>query len=124
MNLPFGLESFDLVTLITTLEFLPEPTLALAEAARVARRGLVLGVINRESHIGRDYQRQGAPPWQSAQFYTPSELVRMIHKARLSSHRPFWRTTLWRVFPWGLPLPWGGFIGMGLRLEQAGRHPS
>jgi len=26
--------------------------------------------------------------------------------------------------PGGLPLPWGGFIGMGLRLEQAGRHPS
>lgn len=49
--LPFHDSEFDLVVLITALEFVNEPEQALAEAVRVARRGLLLGVLNRQSWL-------------------------------------------------------------------------
>ena len=49
LHLPVADRSFDLVALITTLEFVPDPARALAEAARVARQGILLGVLNRYS---------------------------------------------------------------------------
>jgi len=45
-RLPFADGAFDLVALVTTLEFLEQPEEALAEALRVARCGVVLGVLN------------------------------------------------------------------------------
>ena len=58
LALPLSTAAFDLVALITTLEFLPEPIQALAEALRVARQGLVLGVLNRQSLLGRQSKRE------------------------------------------------------------------
>ncbi len=118
VHLPFADGAFDLVAMITTIEFLRDPLAALQETSRVARRGLILGVINRKSWIGREYQQQGGPPWQSAHFFTPDELIQMLGAIKDSASDPFWRTTLWRFFPWALPLPWGGFIGIGLRLKS------
>jgi len=46
LMVPFLSKSIDLVAMITTLEFLSEPGQGLAEARRVARQGLVLGVLN------------------------------------------------------------------------------
>ena len=59
--LPFRSASIDLVVLITTLEFLPNPVQALAEALRVARQGLLLGVLNAQSHLGRRYKHKAGP---------------------------------------------------------------
>ncbi len=116
-QLPFPDQSFDIVALITTLEFLQDAADALQEAHRVACRGLILGAINRKSWIGRGYRRQGDPPWEHAHFFTPRELVQMVRQITAKESSPFWRTTLWRFWPWALPLPWGGFIGMGVRIE-------
>lgn len=118
LHLPFEDEAVDLVAMITTIEFLEDPLIALREATRVARKGVFLGVINRESWIGRVYQQQGGPTWQSAQFFTPDELVQMLGVIKDSASDSFWRTTLWRFFPWALPLSRGGFIGIGLRLKS------
>ena len=52
LALPFSTAAFDLVALVTTLEFLLKPIQALAEALRVARQGLVLAVLNRQSLLG------------------------------------------------------------------------
>lgn len=49
--LPFEHQRFDLVALITTLEFVTDPVQALREALRVARLGLLLGVLNRQSLV-------------------------------------------------------------------------
>ena len=46
-RLPCRGGAIDLVVFVTTLEFLEQPVVALAEAARVARQGLVLVVLNR-----------------------------------------------------------------------------
>ena len=43
LALPFGARTFDLVIFVTSLEFVADQTLALIEASRVARCGLLLG---------------------------------------------------------------------------------
>lgn len=48
-RLPFRNESTDLAFFLTTLEFLEDPVLALHEAFRVARRGVVAIALNRRS---------------------------------------------------------------------------
>ena len=117
LALPFSTGAFDLVALVTTLEFLPEPVQALAEALRVARHGLVLGVLNRQSLLERQSKREGGPIWGVARFFALAELSRLVHRA--AAGRPteiIWRTTLWPVWSGVLPLPWGGFIGMAVML--------
>ena len=117
LMLPFPVGTFDLVALITTLEFLPDPIRALAEAIRIARQGLILGVLNGQSHLGRQYKRQGGPIWEVARFFALDELKRMIENATGEKPRVVWRTTLWLLCPGALPLPWGGFIGMAVKLS-------
>jgi ubiquinone/menaquinone biosynthesis C-methylase UbiE len=113
LALPFPSKAYDLVAIITTLEFLPDPARALAEALRIARRGLVLGVLNRRSLVGRRLKNEGGPVWDAARFFTPAELTQLVQRAAAGKRTEIiWRTTLWRVWPRELPLPWGGFIGL------------
>ena len=117
LALPFPTEAIDLVALITALEFLPEPVQALVEALRVARQGLVLGVLNRRSLLGWRLKREGGPIWGVARFFTPAELDRLVQSAAVG--RPIetmWQTTMWPIGSGILPLPWGGFIGMAVRV--------
>jgi len=123
LALPFPTGAFDMVALITTLEFVPDPVHVLADALRVARYGLILGVLNRQSVLCRQLTRKGGPVWEAARFYTPAELGRLVRRA--AAGRPVkvvWRTTLWPVWPRALPLPCGGFIGMAVSLLEAGRR--
>jgi len=124
--LPFADQTWDLVALITTLEFVPDPERAILEAMRVARKGLLLGVLNRWSLLTLGYRRSGKPLWKSAHFFTPAELKRLVHRTagdRLQDVR--YRTTLWPVpLVTDLPLPWGGFIGMAVHLRERQQNQS
>ncbi len=119
LTLPFATGAFDLSVLITTLEFVADPALALVEALRVARCGLILGVLNRHSLLGWRLRRSGQSLWQIAHFFTPAELARLVQRAGAGKPaRITWRTTLWPLWPGALLLPWGGFIGMAVRLGR------
>jgi ubiquinone/menaquinone biosynthesis C-methylase UbiE len=119
LALPFATGAFDLSVLITTLEFVADPALALVEAMRVARYGLILGVLNRQSLMGWRLKRSGESLWQMAHFFTPSELAQLVLRAAAGKPaRITWRTTLWPLWPGTLLLPWGGFIGMAVRLGR------
>jgi ubiquinone/menaquinone biosynthesis C-methylase UbiE len=119
LALPFPCRSFDLVALITTLEFLPDPAQALMEALRVARHGLILGVLNRQSLLGRQLKNEGGPVWDAARFFTPAELTQLVQRAAAGKRIDIiWQTTLWPVWPRELPLPWGGFIGLAVQMTQ------
>jgi ubiquinone/menaquinone biosynthesis C-methylase UbiE len=119
LMLPFLSKSIDLVAMITTLEFLSKPGQGLAEARRVAREGLILGVLNAKSRLGQRYKREGGPIWEVARFFTPDELVQLIQETIGGEADVSWRTTLWQFWPGTLPLPWGGFIGMAVKLFDA-----
>jgi ubiquinone/menaquinone biosynthesis C-methylase UbiE len=119
LALPFSSRSFDLVALITTLEFLPDPDQALTEALRVARHGLILGVLNRQSLLGRQLKNERGPVWGVARLFTPAGLVKLVRRAAAGKQVDvIWRTTLWPVWPRELPLPWGGFIGLAVQMTQ------
>lgn len=119
-SLPLESRSFDLTLLITTLEFVADPFLVLTEAVRVARQGVILGVLNRWSWLTMRYRASGKSIWRSAHFFTPFELKDLIHRAagdRFQGLR--WRTTLWPIpCVRDLPLPFGGFIGLAARLTD------
>ncbi len=124
-QLPFADDAFDLVTLITTLEFLTEPETALREAARVARQGLLLGVLNRWSLMGLQRRLAGLfrpTIFDTAHFYGVGELSRLVRRAVGQVSWLTWDTTLWPHFLPHSPLtghrlPWGGFIGMSVSLR-------
>jgi ubiquinone/menaquinone biosynthesis C-methylase UbiE len=119
LALPFPSGAFDLVALITTLEFVTDPAQVLAEATRVARHGLILGVLNRQSLLAWRRKRSGEALWQMARFFTPAELVRLVQQAAAGTRvKIVWRTTLWPVWPGELSLPWGGFIGMAVSMVE------
>jgi ubiquinone/menaquinone biosynthesis C-methylase UbiE len=117
LTLPFPERSFELVIAVTTLEFVSEPLIMLKEMLRVASIGILLGVINRQSLLGKHLRDEGGAIWKEARFYKPSELDEMIRlaggKIKLKIN---WQTTLWPIWPWALPLPWGGFIGVAVEM--------
>jgi SAM-dependent methyltransferase len=124
-KLPLRSDCCDLVAMITTLEFLEDPVRALREAIRVARHGLILGVLNRQSRLGRRLGRRGGPIWGTAHLYTPADLTGIVKLAL--DGRPAtltWRTTLWPWWPGDLPRAQGGFVGMAVRpaVEGEGQH--
>jgi ubiquinone/menaquinone biosynthesis C-methylase UbiE len=122
LALPFSTAAFDLVALITTLEFVADPVQALGEGLRVCRQGLLLGVLNRQSLLGWQLTKKGGPIWDNARFFTRAELTHLVRRAATGERIEIvWRTTLWPGYPGALLLPWGGFIGMAAMLPERRR---
>jgi SAM-dependent methyltransferase len=120
--LPFPDGSFDAVAFVTTLEFVSDPGRALAEAFRVARRGVVVGALNRHSLLGRRLRRRGGPIWSSARLFAVRELRQLVAGAAGGREpRIVVRTSLWPLWPGSLALPWGGFIGLAAVVSGPGR---
>jgi ubiquinone/menaquinone biosynthesis C-methylase UbiE len=121
LPLPSGV--FDLVALITTLEFVADPVRALREALRVSRHGLILGVLNRHSLLGLQLKNKGGAIWSAAHLFTPAELADQVRRAAAGKRvEIIWSTTLWPAWPGALPLPFGGFIGMAVTLLERGER--
>ena len=118
-QLPFRDRSFDVVTIITTLEFVTSPSRVLEEAVRVARRGLLIGALNRTSRLGRKLRSATDEPWVNANLLTVSQLRQWIADACGGLDFSLtWLTTLWPGLAKALRLPWGDFIGMAVRWED------
>jgi ubiquinone/menaquinone biosynthesis C-methylase UbiE len=128
--LPFRDGGVDLVAFITSLEFIDRPAAALREAGRVARRGLLLGVLNLASPLG--VQRtvaarlQPASPFRAAAFPTPRRLERLVRRSLGPRVREIrWQTAIWPGWlpRWVRPRPFGAFIGMLVVLRESEEHP-
>ena len=120
LTLPFRERSFDIVALITALEFVSSPVAALEEAARVARQGLLIGALNRWSLVAWWRRLRAAQSYRGARFFTSRELQRLVR--RLHERKPTlqWRTRLY-PFPWldGIgALPFGAFVMMSVRFRE------
>ncbi len=100
---------------------------ALAEALRVARCGVVLGVLNRWSVLGLQRRLAGffhQTVYDAARFYGVGELKRLLRSVSGGKGRIVWHTTLFpHRWPWSQArLPWGGFIGMVLVVSDRSRE--
>lgn len=125
--LPFENQLFDLVALITTLEFVTDPVQALREAMRVTRQGLLLGVLNRQSLVEDVHLLRGQHPagvLTQAHRLSVKEFKRCVRQAAgKQSMIITWRTTIFsgRLPPCATWLPWGEYLGMAVHLEPMKR---
>lgn len=128
VRLPFVDGAFDVTSFITTLEFLSRPDAALAEAVRVAREGVVLGVLNRCSGLALRRRLSGLfrpTVYGHARFYSVKELAQRLRSAVDEAAHVVWVTALYPLWEYRSPswpsplahLPWGGFIAMALHRE-------
>lgn len=81
-QLPFADNSFDLVAMITTLEFFSSPSKALEEAFRVSKGKVFLGILNRNSLLAWKRKRSEKNVWQEAHFYTLKEVRNLLGKGK------------------------------------------
>ncbi len=119
-NLPYEDNEFDTVALITTLEFVDEPHLALKEAFRVARRNVLLGTLNRFSIGGLNYRLERI--WKDsiysrARFFSVFQLRRMCDRILYGAVPTEWRTGL------SFPLPMLAYLQFLERVPIIQRSP-
>jgi ubiquinone/menaquinone biosynthesis C-methylase UbiE len=91
-SLPFRDRSFDIVTAITLLAFVPEADRAVSEMARVLRAGgrLVIGDLGKWSLWAASRRIRGwmgSETWREARFRTASELRELVENAKLNVER-------------------------------------
>lgn len=123
--MPFQHHSFDALAFITTFEYYKNPVQVIQEAARVAKYGIAMGMMNRNSPKvlrRRLQQMMGKNPFYvTATFYTPAQLTHIIHQAlKGRKYSIEWTCTgLPKWFPvqqWRLPL--GDFFGLYIHLND------
>lgn len=80
LALPFGDRCFDVVAAMSTIEFVSDVSLALAEMFRCVKpNGAVLiGTLNRLAAINRHRLARGRQPYASGRLLTPGELLRLL----------------------------------------------
>ena len=128
-SLSFEDRSFDIVTLITVLEFSPDPMAALREAVRVAREAVYLGVLNKASLLGVTRRVKGRfrqSIYNQARFFTIREIERMM-KRELREYPYAWQSALVLPLSWHRRChrldqllsfrrnPFGAFLGVCIR---------
>ena len=122
--MPFRDKTFDSLAFITTFEYYRDPVHVIREAARVARFGIVFGMMNRNSpkFIRRRVQQFFGknPFYVTATFYTPAQLISLVEEALKGQNYTIeWTCTgLPAWFPvqqWGLP--YGDFFGLYVKME-------
>lgn len=86
-KLPFARAVFDYVAIIITLSFVDNPQKVLREAKRVLKRKgkIILGIIDRDSFLGKFYQKKKGIFYEQANFLCPKEAIELLRKLGFKS---------------------------------------
>jgi len=84
-NLPFADNEFDYVLIVITICFVKNPEIVISEARRVLKNNgkLIIGIVDRNSHLGKFYQekkRQGHRFYKFANFFSAKEIIKLLEK--------------------------------------------
>jgi SAM-dependent methyltransferase len=131
-RLPFSDGEFDYCISITALCFVPEERLALGEMARVSKRGLALGLLNRWSLLYLQKGRHGGlGAYHGARWHAPAQVRTLLATLPMTTRGV--RTAI--LLPSGGALarrveaatpdclPFGGFIAAVARDRLGGFEP-
>jgi SAM-dependent methyltransferase len=126
-SLPFSDGEFDYCVSITALCFISDERAALGEMARVCRRGLALGLLNRRSLLYLQRGRGGGRgAYRGARWHTRGEARALLETLPMSARRirtaiciPSGGALARRVEPVLSRLPFGGFIAAVARTPEA-----
>ncbi len=128
-SLTFPDSSFDIVAIITALEFMADPVGALKEAFRVSRKTVYLGILNQMSIIGISRRIKASlfrkSTYREARFYNIWQIKSMVRKV-LPGAKITWGSALFFLFGWHRYFRWldkilsfhrnpfGGFLGIAI----------
>ena len=79
-DLPFTTDSFDYAAIIITLCFVKDPFQVLKEARRVIKKGgqLIIAIIDKDSYLGRFYQKKKSVFYDRAHFFRVEEVEHLL----------------------------------------------
>ncbi len=127
-ELPFADGSFDFAVMVTAVCFLDDVALAFREACRILKPNgtFVIGFIDRESELGRQYsqKKEQSKFYRDANFYSVSELVVLLNKTGFSNFA--YRQTLFPEETMDLSVKEGygngGFVVIRAHKTEGVRH--
>jgi ubiquinone/menaquinone biosynthesis C-methylase UbiE len=123
-RLPFKDKSVDVVVFITSLEFIEDEAGAIKEAARVAKLGINLGLMNKNSLSALRKRLHGATLkdsfYRQAKFYSATDIERILENVLPKEHGIVFCSTT--VFPRPFSrressiFPFGSLLGVAVKL--------
>jgi len=82
-KLPFRNATFDYVAIIITFCFAKDPVKVLSEARRVLKKNgkIIIGIIDKDSFLGRFYQKKRSIFYKQANFFDVREVMNLLKEA-------------------------------------------
>jgi ubiquinone/menaquinone biosynthesis C-methylase UbiE len=125
-HLPFKDKSFDVVAFIACLEYMPDIAKVVNEAARVSRKGIIIGIMNKWSlstmrriiqvKIGKN------PYYKNVRFYSIFDMKHVLEETLHDRYAIcFWSTAVFPKFFGDTEsafLPFGAFLGIAVKLGE------
>jgi len=95
--LPFKNSTFGYVAIIITICFVKDPEKVLKEARRVLKKNgkIIIGIINRNSFLGKFYQRKKSVFYGHANFFNVKEVTRLLKNTGFSKF--YYYQTLYKL---------------------------
>ena len=86
-TLPFPDKVFDYVAIIITLCFVDDPKKVIEEAHRVLKKNgkIIIGIVDRESILGKFYQHKESVFYKKARFFSVTEATKLLEESGFSS---------------------------------------
>lgn len=87
-NLPLETGAYDFALMVTTMCFVDDPDKTIGEMVRVIKKEgrLILGLVDQESPLGKEYQKRKAEDqfYRHATFHSTTEIIDLLSRHGLS----------------------------------------